>query len=82
MDIIELIDETGNKEEFRIIDVFGMDENDYAVLIPENEINTMTYILRINYSDEEDVVFDSIDDEEELNDAIRVYEELKKEKLQ
>ncbi|MDO5718029.1 MAG: DUF1292 domain-containing protein [Tissierellia bacterium] len=82
MDKIELINEAGNIEEFRIIDTFGMDDNDYAVLMPINEVNTMTYILRIEYSPSGDLILTGIEDDEEFNDAIAIYEELKKEKLQ
>lgn len=82
MDTIELYDESGNKEEFRIIDSFGMDDNDYVALIPTNGVNSLTYILRINYSDDGEMVFETVDDDDEFQDAIEIYEELKNERLQ
>lgn len=82
MSIIELYDESGNKQNFRILDVFGMDDQDYAVLLPENSHTDQTYILRIEIDESGQQYFAGIDDEEELEDAILIYEELKKEMLQ
>ncbi len=82
MSIIELYDESGNKQSFRILDTFGMDEQDYAVLLPENEHLDTTYILRIETDENGQQYFAGIDDEDELEDAIQIYEELKKEMLQ
>lgn len=82
MSIIELYDESGNKQNFRILDVFGMDDVDYAVLLPENNHTDQTYILRIEMDESGQQYFTGIDDEDELEDAIQIYEELKKEMLQ
>lgn len=82
MSIIELYDESGNKQNFRILDVFGMDERDYAVLLPENNHNDQTYILRIEIDENGQQYFAGIDDDEELEDAIQIYEELKNDMLQ
>lgn len=82
MSLIELYDESGNRQSFRILDVFGMDDQDYAVLLPENNHNNQTYILRIEIDENGQQYFAGIDDEEELEDAIRIYEELKNDMLQ
>lgn len=82
MSIIELYDESGNKQSFRILDTFGMDDQDYAVLLPENGKIESTYILRIETDENGQHYFAGIDDEDELEDAIMIYEELKKEMLQ
>ncbi len=82
MSIIELYDESGNKQLFRILDTFGMDEQDYAVLLPESGHMDNTYILRIEMDENGQQYFAGIDDEDELEDAIQIYEELKKEMLQ
>jgi uncharacterized protein YrzB (UPF0473 family) len=82
MSLIELYDESGNRQSFRILDVFGMDDHDYAVLLPENNHNDQTYILRIEIDENGQQYFAGIDDEEELEDAIRIYEELKNDMLQ
>ena len=82
MSLIELYDESGNRQSFRILDVFGMDDQDYAVLLPENNHNDQTYIPRIEIDENGQQYFAGIDDEEELEDAIRIYEELKNDMLQ
>jgi uncharacterized protein YrzB (UPF0473 family) len=82
MDTIELYDESGNKETFRIIDTFGMDDEDYVAMISTNEVNSLTYIMKIEYEESGEVIFRTVDDEEEFQDAIDIYEQLKKEKLQ
>ncbi len=82
MDKIELMDESGNVEEFRIIDTFGMDDSDYAVLVLANDSESDPYILRIEYEKSGEVVLVGIGDDEEFNDAVSIYEELKNEKIQ
>ncbi|MDO5689174.1 MAG: DUF1292 domain-containing protein [Tissierellia bacterium] len=82
MDKIELIDEFGNKTEFKLLDSFGMDEDDYAVLLPVDEEDAELYLLRIEEDEDGQIVLVTIDDEEEMQDAIKIYDELKAEKLQ
>lgn len=82
MDKIELIDESGNIEEFQVIDTFGMDDNDYAVLMPVKDYEDSTMILRIEYGVDGELVLVSIEDDNEFEDVVEVYEELKNEKLQ
>lgn len=79
---ILLLDEMGNEIEFQVLATFGLDDNDYAVLLPMDDIENLTYILRIEYDEEGDPILVGIDDEEELQDAIEAYEEIQKEKLQ
>ena len=73
---IELIDEDGIKEVFDLIDTFGMDDDDYAVL--KSEQNQELYLFKIVY-DNKGVNFIGIEDQEELDDAVTIYEELKAE---
>lgn len=82
MERIELIDENGKKQVFELLDTFGMDEQDYAVLLPIEPPQEETYILRIETDADGEAYFAGIEDEEELDNVIVVYEELKKESLQ
>lgn len=77
MERFEAIDENGKKIMFELVETFGMNESEYAVLSSEDDINT--YILKIVYDKEGNMNLEGIDDEE-LQDAIEVYEELKSEK--
>jgi uncharacterized protein YrzB (UPF0473 family) len=72
--IIELIDEDGNKEEFEVLATFHVEENEYAVLVPNKEGEEEFYVLRIEYDEEGNMILVSIDDKEELDDVIAAYE--------
>lgn len=82
MSTIVLYDESGNPLRFQVLDVFGMDDQDYAVLLPETDPEASTYILRIEQDENGEPVFVGIDDDDELDEAIEIYEELKRESLQ
>ena len=82
MDIIELYDEFGNLQKFKLLDTFGMDDDDYAVLISDVDDDDTIYIFRIMNTVEGELILEGITDEEELNDAVEIYEQLIKESLQ
>ena len=76
MDSIFLLDENNNEVEFNIEDTFGIDDNNYAAL--RNPIDDMILIVEvINEADE--VIFKSIEDQNQLNEIIEFYEEMKRE---
>ncbi len=79
---IVLLDELGNEIEFKVLATFGLDDIDYAALLPIDDIQGLTYLLRIEYNDDGDPMLVTIDDDEELEEVINVYEEIEKEKLQ
>lgn len=79
---IFLLDELGKEQEFIILATFGLDDEDYAALMPADDIESPTYILRIETDENGDKFFAGIDDDEELEDAIEAYEEMQKENLQ
>lgn len=77
MERFEAFDENGKKIIFELVETFGMNESEHAVLNSKDDINT--YILKIVYDKDGNINLEGIDDEE-LSDAIEVYEELKSEK--
>lgn len=79
---IVLLDEMGNEVEFQVLATFGIDDVDYAALLPMDEFEGLTYLLRIEYDDFGEVFLRGIDDEEELKEVIEVFEDIQKEKLQ
>ena len=81
-DRITLLDELGKELEFIILATFGLDDEDYAALIPADNIESPTYILRMEKDENGDILLAGIDDEEELQDAIEAFEEIQKENLQ
>ena len=80
-DRIVLLDETGKEQEFELIATFGLEESDYAVLFPLDDISEDYLILRMEYNENDEMFLAGIDDEE-LNDAIEAYESIMKGKLQ
>ncbi|MBU5254924.1 DUF1292 domain-containing protein [Tissierella praeacuta] len=79
---IILLDELGQEQEFVILATFGLDDEDYAALMPSNDIDGPTYILRMDRDDMGELLLVGIDDDEELQEAIDAYEEMQKENLQ
>ncbi len=74
-------DELGNEVEFIVKAKFTLDDTDYVAMLPAEDIESATYILRIELDDNGEEVLVGIDDEE-LKDAEQAYEELLKENLQ
>ncbi|TJX68671.1 DUF1292 domain-containing protein [Soehngenia saccharolytica] len=74
-------DELGNEIEFLVKAKFSIDDTDYVVLLPSEDIDSPTYILKVDLDENGDEILVGIDDEE-LEEAKEVYEELMKEQLQ
>ena len=77
MERFEAFDENGKKIIFELVETFGMNDSEYAVLNSNNDVST--YILKIIYDKDGNINLEGIDDDE-LSDAIEIYEELKSEK--
>lgn len=74
-------DELGNEIEFIIKAKFSLDDTDYVAMLPADDIESATYILRVELDDNGDEILVGIDDDE-LEEAEEAYEELIKEHLQ
>lgn len=74
-------DELGNEVEFIVKAKFSLDDTDYVAMLPADDIDSATYILRIELDDNGEEILVGIDDDE-LKDAEEAYEELLKENLQ
>ncbi len=74
-------DELGNEVEFIVKAKFTLDDTDYVAMLPAEDIESATYILRIELDDNGEEVLVGIDDDE-LKEAEEAYEELLKENLQ
>ena len=79
---IVLLDEMGNEKEFQVLATFGLDDMDYAALLPLDDIEGLTYLLRIEYVNQGELILAGIDDEEELEDVVEAYEEIQNDRLQ
>ncbi|MGO3017910.1 MAG: DUF1292 domain-containing protein [Anaerococcus sp.] len=76
MDKIILLDENNKEVEFEIVSTFGVDDKDYAALEPVDD--DFIYIFEMIKSDDE-VIFKSIDDQEELEEIANIYEQMERE---
>ena len=76
MDSIVLYDEDNNEVKFNIIDTFGVDDNNYCAL--QQEDDDLILIAEVINNDDE-VIFKAIEDQQELDEIIKLYEEMKEE---
>jgi len=73
-DVVELLDENGDKTLFNIIATLIVDEQEYAILSNTDDEDEVL-IFRVTEENEE-FVFETIEDEDEMNAVIDAYNEL------
>lgn len=61
-EIIELTDKDGNKVKFKIIDAFEKDNEEYAILLPEDSEDEVI-IFKVLYSDGDEAEYIEITDD-------------------
>ena len=71
--LITLTDDEGNEVEFEFLDVIEYDNDEYIVLIENDEDADEVVILKINALDEEAEEYVSIDDEEILQTVFDMF---------
>ena len=76
MDSIVLYDEDNNEVEFNIIDTFGVDDKNYCALQEKND--EMILIAEI-INDGDGLTFKAIEDQNDLDEIIELYEQMKDE---
>lgn len=79
---IELFDEYGEKREFEVVATFGLDDVDYAILIPIDQSGEGTWLFRMEKDDKGELLLKIVEDDQEIKDAYSAYESLMKEKMQ
>ena len=81
-DFVTIVDEDGQEFELEILDTLEMDGNTYTVFAPadieEMDVNDPDYGLIILRTTEEngEEVYDSVDDDEELDRVYNRYQEI------
>ena len=81
-DLITIEDEEGNQFELELLDEFDLEDKTYCVFVPANiddmDVNDPDYGLIFLQKREEngEEVFDSVDDDDELERAYARYEEI------
>lgn len=70
-EIIETIDEDGNKLSLKLVDIVVVDEQEYALLLPadanENEDEEVETVLMRLKQDGEEYIFEAIEDDDEFD---------------
>lgn len=76
--ILVLTDDEGEEHEFELVDVFEVDDKEYAVLIPieEGEESDEAVIMRVDVDENGDQVLVPIEDDDEFEQAVQAYEAL------
>lgn len=79
-EIIETVDENGNKISFEVLDIVTVDDIEYALLLPENsdEEENEVLIMRLK-QDGNEYSFETIEDDDEFNKVASYIEELEDE---
>jgi len=80
-DVVVLVDEEGGEHQFAVVDIFPVEQKDYAVLAPlenleeeqEEEGDDEAYIFRIEEVDGEQTLVE-VDSEEEWNNVAAEWE--------
>lgn len=69
-DRLTLVDEEGQEHAFSVLDVLEIDENRYAVLLPDADPEAGAVILRIETDENDDEILLDIEDDEEFERVI------------
>ncbi|HHW99397.1 MAG TPA: DUF1292 domain-containing protein [Firmicutes bacterium] len=77
-EFVILTDEDGNEYEFEVVDVIEVDGNSYAILYPvDEESEDEGYvIMRFALDEEDEEILVDIEDDEEWEKVVSVWEEL------
>ena len=80
--IIETVDENGNKVSFELLDIVTVDDVEYALLLPsepsEEDDENEVLVMRLK-KDGEDFSFEAIEDDEEFDKVAQYIEEIEDE---
>lgn len=77
LEVIELVDEDGNTVEFKLIGTVACNDNEYVFVMNEEDPDTY-FIFRMTHEGEE-VFFDMVEDEEELDAVMQEIDRIEEE---
>ena len=72
--IITFVDDEGNDVRFEILDVITLDEKEYLVVLPIDEVDSGVLILEIKQEDGEEV-YDTVTDDAEAERVFNKFQE-------
>lgn len=74
-EVYVVVDENGVEQEVVPVTTFDYGDNEYVVLVDRNDPDAEGLIMRIELEDDE-VVLENIEDDEEWNAVVEIYNEL------
>ena len=80
-ELIETVDENGNKVTFELLDIVTVDDVEYALLLPTGEEQTEddeVLVMRLK-KDGEEYTFEAIEDDDEFEKVAQYIEEIEDE---
>ncbi|MBE7024097.1 MAG: DUF1292 domain-containing protein [Clostridia bacterium] len=81
-EIIVLVDDDGNELEFIYVDTFEYEGNEYAVLLPVDENNPDIAILKVEETDDPEMVeYVPVESEDALNAVFDIFKEAYKDEF-
>lgn len=75
-EVITLVDEDGQEHNFTLLDIVSVDEQRYAVLLPEEDPEEGAVIFRIDTDEEGEDLLVDIEDDDEFERVVSALEEL------
>lgn len=73
--IVTLVDEDGQEQDFEIIMTMEMGDSEYAILLPlDAEEDEEAYIFRMEPADNDEVILVAVEDDEEFDQVAAAYE--------
>jgi len=77
-EMIVLYDEEDNECRFEVMAVLDVDEDRYAILMPEENDggDDEAYVLRVEQDENGEDILVGVDDDKELDNVVEAYEEL------
>lgn len=72
--IVVLLDDNDEEQEFEVLATFEIEDKEYAVLFPLKEDEEEAYILRIESDKDGNMILVNIEDQSEFEDVVAAYE--------
>ena len=73
-DRVTLVDDEGNEHAFTLVDVVEVDQQRYAVLLPEEDPEEGAYVFRLETDADGDEILVNVEDDEEFDRVVRALE--------
>ncbi len=74
-DRVTLVDDEGNEHDFTLIDVVEVDQQRYALLLPEEDPEEGAYVFRLEQDAEGEEILVNVDDDAEFDRVVKALEE-------